>query len=244
MRSGTRALAKFAGQHMIRYFSANRGSAGMSSRDAVAVIWVLLLALATGSGQLQAQSMLQLGRDYVRLDPPRPVDGGDKIEVIEFFYYGCPVCYELEPALARWSSNSQGSIVLRRVPALSSDNWDNLAKMFYTLETVGQLARLHWPVYDSFHFDGVKLNEEAVMASWASRNGIDKDKFISTYNSPEIQTKLAAARQMTRSYEIKGVPSIVVDGTFVTSARMAGGTRELMLVLGQLVEMARRERAK
>ena len=169
---------------------------------------------------------------------------GEKIEIIEFFYYGCPVCYELEPTLSRWHFNAPGSVALRRVPALSSDNWDNFAKLFYTLEATGHLARLHWPVYDNFHFDGVKLNEEAVMVDWVSHNGVDKQKFIDTYGSPEIKAKLAAAREMTRDYEIKGVPSIVVDGKFVTSARMAGGTRELMKMVDQLVELARKERAK
>jgi len=213
-------------------------------RKTLVVIAVLGLALAAAISQAQAQSMPQLGRDYVRLDPPRPVASGDKIEVIEFFYYGCPVCYELEPALARWYFNSPGTIALRRVPALSSDNWDNFAKLFYTLEAVGQLGRLHWPVYDQFHFDGVKLNEEAVMANWVGHNGIDRERFVGTYRSPEIQAKLVEARQLIQTYDIKGVPSIVVDGKYVTTARMTGSTPDLMRVLGQLVELARKERGK
>lgn len=202
----------------------------------------LLLAFAASGAQ--AQSVAQLGRDYIRLDPPRAVTSGERIEVIEFFYYGCPVCYELEPTLSRWIFNAPGSVALRRVPVLSSDNWDNFAKLFYTLEAMGQLTRLHWPVYDNFHFNGVKLNDEPVMAGWVSHNGLDKQKFTDTYRSPEIQAKLASARAMTRSYEIRGVPSMVVDGKFLTSANMAGGTRELMQVVDQLVELARKERAK
>ncbi|HEY5290845.1 MAG TPA: thiol:disulfide interchange protein DsbA/DsbL [Burkholderiales bacterium] len=213
-------------------------------RKTLATLAALLLTLAATGVQAQAQSMPQLGRDYVQLDPPRPVASGDKIEVIEFFYYGCPVCYELEPTLARWSFNGNGSATLRRVPAMSSDNWDNFAKLFYTLEAMGQLGRLHWPVYDNFHFNGVKLNEEAPMANWVAHNGLDKEKFVSIYRSPEIQAKLVTAREMTQNYEIKGVPSIVVDGKFVTSARLAGGTRELMRVVDQLVELARKERRK
>lgn len=204
------------------------------------ILAALLLALAAAGVQAQAQ----LGRDYLRLDPPRAVASGDKIEVIEFFYYGCPVCYELEPKLSRWYFNGPGSVALRRVPALSSDNWDNFAKLFYTLEAMGQLARLHWPVYDNFHFNGIKLNEEAAMAGWVSNNGLDRQKFIDTYRSPEIQAKLAAAREMTRSYDITGVPSIVVDGKFLTSARMTGSTRELVRVVEQLVGLARQERGK
>ncbi len=213
-------------------------------RKTLSAFAALLLAFAATVVQAQTPSLPQLNSDYIRLDPPRPVASGDKIEVIEFFYYGCPVCYELEPTLARWLFNAPPSVTLRRVPALSSDNWDNFAKLFYTLEATGNLARLHWPVYDNFHFDGVRLNEEAVLANWVSHNGIDREKFMSTYNSAEIQPKLAAARERTRNYELKGGPSIVVDGKFLTSARMAGGTRELVQLVDRLIEMARRERAK
>ena len=213
-------------------------------RKTMAVFTALWLVLGSANVIAQAQTLPQLSRDYIRLDPPRPVASGDKIEVIEFFYYGCPVCYELEPALARWYFNLPGTVALRRVPALSSDNWDHFAKLFYSLEAVGQLGRLHWPVYDQFHFDGIKLNEEAGMLNWVSKNGIDKDKFSSAYRSPAVQEKLVAARQMIQTYDIKGVPSIVVDGKFVTSASMTGSTRQLMQVLGQLVELARKERAK
>jgi protein dithiol oxidoreductase (disulfide-forming) len=213
-------------------------------RKTLSALAALVLAFAVTEVHAQAPSMPQLSRDYIRLDPPRPVASGDKIEVIEFFYYGCPVCYELEPKLSRWYFNGPGSVALRRVPALSSDNWDNFAKLFYTLEAMGQLGRLHWPVYDNFHFNGMKLNEEPVMAAWVAHNGLDKQKFTDTYRSPEIQAKLVAARDMTQSYEIKGVPSIVVDGKYVTSARLAGGTNEMMQVVDQLVEMARKERAK
>ncbi len=212
-------------------------------RNSLALIAALLLALGAAV-HAQAQSMSAHSQDYVRLDPPQPVSTGDKIEVIEFFYYACPVCYELEPMLSRWVYNGPNSIALRRVPALASDNWDNFAKLFYTLDSMGQLSRLHWPVYDNFHFDGVKLNEEPVMANWAAHNGIDKAKFVEIYNSQAISAKLADARDMTRRYEIKGVPSFVVDGKYLTSANMAGGTRELLKVVDRLVEQARKERGK
>ena len=203
-----------------------------------------MLALAATGAQAQAQSAPQLGSDYVRLDPPRAVATGDKIEVIEFFYYGCPVCYELEPKLSRWYFNGPGSVELRRVPALSSDNWDNFAKLFYTLDAMGQLGRLHWPVYDNFHFRGMKLNDEQVAADWVAHNGLDREKFIAIYGSPQIQAKLAAVRVTMQGYGITGVPSIVVDGKFLTSARMTGSTDQLVQVVQQLVELARKERGK
>jgi len=213
-------------------------------RNTLAALAAIVLALAAIGVYAQAPALPQLSRDYVRLDPPRPVKSGDRIEVIEFFYYGCPVCYELEPTLARWSFNAPGSVSLRRVPALASDSWENFAKLFYTLENLGQLQRLHWPIYDNFHFDGIKLNEEPVMIDWVSHNGVNKQKFTDLYRSPEIAAKLAAARELTQTYDIKGVPSIVIDGKYVTSARLAGGTRELMKLVDQLVEQARKERGK
>ena len=200
--------------------------------------------LALAAALAHAQSGPELGRDYVRLDPPHAVARGDKIEVIEFFYYGCPVCYELEPKLTRWYFGVLDSVALRRVPALASHNWDNFAKLFYTLDAMGQLDRLHWTVYGDFQFEGLKLNEEPEMAAWAAHNGVDPQKFADIYHSPEIPAKLAEARKMTKDYGIKGVPSIVVDGKYLTSARLAGSTDRLMLIVGQLVELARKERGK
>lgn len=213
-------------------------------KNVLAAFAALLLAFAAASAQAQQQPIPQLSREYIRLDPPHPVATGDKIEIIEFFYYGCPICYELQPTLSRWLFKAPDFIALRRVPAVSSDNWENFAKLFYTLEAIGDLPRLHWPIYDNFHFDGIKLNEEAVMTDWVSRNGVNREKFTQTYHSPEVAAKVNAAREMLKSYEVRGVPSIVVDGKFLTSARMAGGTRELMKVVDQLVEQARKERAK
>jgi thiol:disulfide interchange protein DsbA len=215
-----------------------------SLRKSLAALATLLLMIAAAGADAQTQPAPKLSNEYIRLDPPRPVASGNRIEVIEFFYYGCPVCYELHPQLARWVFKQGNAVSLRLVPALSSDNWEPFAKLFYTLEATGQLQRLHWPVYDNFHFDGVKLNEEPVMADWVSHNGIDKQKFLTTYRSPAIQAKVAEAREMVQAYDIKGVPSIVIDGKFLTSARMAGGIRELVQVLDQLVELARKERGK
>jgi thiol:disulfide interchange protein DsbA len=213
-------------------------------KSVLAALAALLLALAAAGVHAQQQNMPQLSREYIRLDPPHPVATGDKIEIIEFFYYGCPICYELQPTLSRWLFRAPDFIAIRRVPALSTDNWENFAKLFYSLEVIGDLPRLHWPIYDNFHFDGVKLNEEAVMADWVSRNGVNREKFTATYRSPEVMAKVNTAREMIKNYEVKGVPSIVVDGKYLTSARMAGGTKEMMKVVDQLVIQARKDRTK
>jgi thiol:disulfide interchange protein DsbA len=203
--------------------------------------WVAFtLAVLVGGASAQAQ----LGRDFIRLDPPRPAAAGSRIEVIEFFYYGCPVCYETQPILTQWLVSAPEYVALRRVPALASATWEPFAKLFYTLETLDQVGRLHWPVYDNFHFDDVKLNEENTMADWVARNGIDRQKFLDTYGSAEVATKVAQARELLNAYDVRGVPAFVVDGKFLTSARLAGGTKPMMQVLDHLVKLAREERPR
>lgn len=209
----------------------------------IAAIWLgaLVLALATAGAFGQAA----LRSEVVRLDPPRPVATGERIEVIEFFYYGCPICYELEPHMTRWlATQAPAYIALRRIPALSSEGWETFAKLYFTLEAIGEVNRLHWPVYDNFHFDGKLLNEEKVMLEWIGHNGIDAKKFAEIYGSQEIQARLAQSRELMKTYDVRGVPTIIVDGKYLSSARLAGGTRALMQIVDELVRRARSERPK
>ncbi len=203
-----------------------------------------LLALALAALASSAAAQLQVGREFNRFDPPRPVATGDRIEVIEFFYYGCPICYETQPTLSRWLVTAPEYVAIRRVPALSSENWEPFAKLFYTLETLGQIGRLHWPIYDNFHFDGVKLNDEKVMVEWVARNGVDRQKFLETYGSPEVAAKVAQARELLKTYDVRAVPTFIVDGKFLTSARLAGGTKQMIQVVDHLVKLAREERPR
>lgn len=212
----------------------------MSARR-IAAIWLGALALALAA----AGALGQVRPEVVRLDPPRPVATGERIEVIEFFHYGCPICYELEPHLTRWlATQAPGYVALRRIPALSSEGWETLAKLYFTLEAIGEVNRLHWLVYDDFHFDGKLLNEEKVMLEWVGSNGIDARKFAEIYGSQEIQTKLAQSRELMKAYGVRGVPTIIVDGKYLSSARLAGGSRALMQVVDELVRQARSERPK
>ena len=201
---------------------------------------LLLLLLCTFSGLASAQ--IQLNREYTRIDPAVPPRTAGQIEVIEFFYYGCPICYELEPALSRWHTIAPNYVKLTRVPALSSENWEPFAKLFYALEATGDLGRLHFPIYDNFHFDGIKLNDEKIMLDWITRNKVDVQKFTEAFNAETTKTKVESARKLLHDFNIRGVPTLIVDGKFVTSARLAGSTRQIPSVLNQLVEIARKER--
>ncbi len=211
-----------------------------------AILGALLLCLC---GVASGQANLR-GSDYQRLSPPQPVATGDKIEVIEFFYYGCPICYEFQPHLSRWLVQGPDYISIRRVPTLPAEGseglegWVRFARLHYTLEALGQIGRLHWPIYDNFHFDGVQLNDEKIMVEWVSKNGIDRDKFLATYRSPEIQAKLDEVRRLMVTHDVRSVPTVVVDGKYLSTTRMAGGTRQLIQVVDNLVRQARKERPR
>jgi protein dithiol oxidoreductase (disulfide-forming) len=201
--------------------------------------WICLLACVCTAARAQPVA----GREYIVLDPPRQVQSGDKIEVLEFFYYGCPVCYEAQPHIARWQLDAGAGVALKRVPAVS-DAWMTFARVYYALEATGLLARLHWPIYDNHHFDGKMLNEDKNLLDWLGSNGVDSARFKQALDSHEVTIRVTEARKMLDTYKVNGVPSLVVDGKYVTSARLAGGVKEMMGVLEYLVARAREERGK
>ena len=198
--------------------------------------------LALGSAAALAQPVA--GREFIELNPPRQVSTGDRIEVLEFFYYGCPVCYEAQPHIAKWLMRAGPGVAILRVPAAFTESSESFARTFYTLSAMNQIARLHWPVYDNHHFDGKQLNEEKNIVEWVGSNGVDKAKFAEIWHSDETKAKVESAKKALELYQVKGVPSFVIDGKYVTSAKMAGGTREMVQVVEYLVERAGRERPK
>ena len=182
------------------------------------------------------------GRDYRVLEPARPTAPG-RVEVIEFFFYGCPVCYEAQPHITRWRQAAGADIDWKRVPSPNPDNWEPHARTYYALEALGALERLHWPLYDNHHFDDRRLDEEPNLLAWVASNGIDAGRFKQVWHSVETRQKVEFARRTLGVYEVRGVPTFVVGGRYQTSARMAGGVKEAMAVIEHLVERVRKERA-
>src|SRR5258706_8774470 len=141
----------------------------LAARLAVAALVLGLSAAA------QAQPVS--GRDYTELSPQRPVSTGERVEVIEFFYYGCPVCYEAQPHIAKWLMRTGPGVAMLRVPAAFTESSESFARTYYTLSAMNHIARLHWPVYDNHHFDGKQLNEEKNITDLVASNGVDRAKF-------------------------------------------------------------------
>jgi thiol:disulfide interchange protein DsbA len=208
------------------------------------ILFAALLAAAFGFVQAQPASEPTSGRDYQELTPPRPVTSGERVEVIEVFYYGCPVCYEAQPHISRWLMRTGPGIVMLRVPAVFTESSESFARTFYTLGAMNQIARLHWPLYDNHHFDGKRLNEEDNVVKWVAGNGVDAARFKEIWHSAQVDAQVDAAKKALDTYGIKGVPSFVIDGKYVTSAQMAGGVAGMMRVVDYLVQRAAAERKK
>ena len=203
---------------------------------ALQVILVALCVLTSFTIRAQA---FEDGEHYRTLVPAHPVADGAKVEVIEFFYYGCPVCYETQPQLSRWLAQRGSDVDFVRVPAVSNEAWANFARTFYALEAVGERSRMHWPLYDNHHFDGRQLNEEAKLLKWLGSNGVDAERFREIRDSDAIKAKVAEAKKMLGAYGVKRVPTFIIGGKYITSARQAGGVVEMIKVIDYLVLRAK-----
>ena len=202
-----------------------------------------LLGAALAAACLSARAQAVSPKDFQVLDPPRPVATVAQIEVLEFFYYGCPVCYEAQPHIARWLLRAPGVIILR-VPAAFTESSESFARTFYALGAMNQVARLHWPLYDNHHFDDKRLNEEKNVTEWVAANGVDAKRFSELWHSAQVTAQVEAAKRAIDTYGVKGVPTFVVDGKYLTSARIAGSVPHMMKTVEYLVDRAAAERKK
>ncbi|HYA20016.1 MAG TPA: thiol:disulfide interchange protein DsbA/DsbL [Burkholderiales bacterium] len=209
--------------------------------------YLLLLCLLTVAGGTFAAAPV-LNRDYRLVVPPQPTETGDKIEVIEFFYYGCPHCFALEPYLKKWLSSAPKDVAYRRIPAVFNESWVPLTKAFYALEALGELNRLNDGLYEAIHVSHqIDLrNQQSLEQSlfdWVAKQGIDRKKFADVYNSFSVNTRVAFASNLTRAYGIEGTPALVVAGKYLTAPSMTGSNESVIPVLNQLIDQARQERS-
>lgn len=200
---------------------------------------LMLFALAAGTTWA---AELREGKDYAKIVPPAPTDAKGKVEVTEFFSYQCSHCYEFEPVLAKWvKSGMTKDATFRRVPVVFRDSWAPTAKIYYTLEALGEVERLHNEVFDAMHFERIDLNNEKTLETWVGKKGLDAKKFMDTYRSFTVQSKIARAKQLTEAHGIQGVPAMTVDGKFRSSSSFNGTYEELLKVVDGLIVMSRKK---
>jgi thiol:disulfide interchange protein DsbA len=180
---------------------------------------------------------------YTEVKPALPVETAPgKIEVIEFFWYGCIHCYNLEPALERWIPKLPPDAQFRRVPAVFNQRWAHDAAIFYTFEALGVLEKLHRPFFDAIHRDRLRSDNPKALAQWVERQGLDPQKFDETLKSFGVQSKTRRATQLTAAYRIDGTPAMAVEGRYTVSAEQARSRDGMLETVSYLVDLARKSK--
>ncbi len=177
---------------------------------------------------------------YKPVDPPQPTQTGNKIEVIEIFWYGCPHCYAFEPYVDHWLKSKSDDIEFRRMPAILGKNWIVHAKAYYTAETLGVLDKIHRPLFDALHKNGEPINDEKRLRKFFIKHGVDGDEFSKIFSSKETDDKIKNAFVMGQRYRITGVPAVIINGKYRTSTSVAGSFSNIIDTINQLAERERK----
>lgn len=204
------------------------------------------VAAAASLGALTTPALAQApapraGTDFLVLDKPAPVEApAGKVEVVEFFWYSCPHCNSFEPALEEWIKKAPKDVVVRRVPIAFRADFEPQQRLYYVLEAMNKVDELHKKVFYAIHVEKQMLNTPDLIAAWAEKQGLNKAKFLETYNSFSVATKARKATQLQDAYKIDGVPALGVAGRYFTSGSMAQTMGRALLVTDYLIAQVRK----
>jgi thiol:disulfide interchange protein DsbA len=206
--------------------------------------WLAAITLALFAVALPVAAQTA-GRDYAPIEPAQATDNPAKIEVIEFFSYGCPHCSEFHPTVSKWSAKLPSDVVFKRVPiTFGRAQWANLSKLYYALEATGDLAKLDGAVFHALHEKGLKLYDDKSIAEWVTAQGIDGKKFMDAYNSFGVISKVKRGDQLAQGSKIQGVPAIAVDGKYLVLNEGVSNNEALVARADTVISKARNDRSK
>src|SRR3989304_47558 len=189
-----------------------------------AILSLFISVLAVLSPSLSAQSPAET---YKVIRPAQPTRSSDKVEVLEVFFYGCIHCYNLEPFVKQWLENKPADVEFYRMPVVFRDDYKPLAQAYYTAEKLGVLDKIHEQLFSAIHKDQRQLFTEGPLKEFFIEQGVDGDEFTRIFNSAEITTKVRQAEVMGRRYMIASIPTVIVNGKYLTSPAQAQGQKEL-----------------
>jgi thiol:disulfide interchange protein DsbA len=216
----------------------------LTARSLRAVSWLVCVSFLSLGLHAVAQAEPVAGKDFSVLATPQAVETPGKIEVLEFFWYGCPHCHSLEPVLEPWSKKLPSDAQFRRIPAVLSDGWVPHARIYYAFEALGVLERVHKPFFDAIHRDRLNITSEAAMNQWLEKNNIDRKKFDEAVKSFGVQAKVKRAAQLSAAYKLDGVPMLAVNGRYTISAEQGGSQAGMLNVTQSLIDIARKDARK
>jgi protein dithiol oxidoreductase (disulfide-forming) len=200
-------------------------------RSSVSIVALACLALCT-----PLQANIIAGHDYVVLDTPQRQEKNGKIEVMEFFSWGCPHCYEFYPKLSRWLSTLPKDAGFKRVPVgLGHPEWEALAKAYYALQSTGDVDRLDSQVFEDIHKNHVWLYDEQSITAWVGKHGVNVAKFTAAYRSFGVNMSVGQSEQKSEEYRLPGVPTLAIAGKYTVS----GDQAKMLSTSDQLIAMER-----
>lgn len=194
------------------------------------------------AGQAHAQGAPEEGKHYVRLQTAAPVTlptPDKKIEVVEFFWYGCPHCFTFEPLIEAWTKRLAPDVTFRQLPFAFIGPVEH-QKLFYALEELGQREALQRRIFNAIHVDRQRINTEAEITAFVAANGVDRAKFTDAWKSFGVNTKINRGKQLSNAYKIDGVPALGIQGRYYTSATLAGSHERALAVANFLIDRARK----
>ena len=200
----------------------------------IAVLSLASALLFTNAAAMQPSAPVA-GVDYKVLEPavPTAVPAG-KVEVTEIFWYGCPHCYRFEPYVKGWLKAKDDNVVFTLVPGIASPKWENHARFYYTAQALGALDKLHEPLFIAIHEKKQRLNKEEDLFDFAASRGVDREKFAQTFRSFSVNAKIQRARQLAQAYGVNSVPSVVINGKYVTGGGLAGSFENMVYIMHTL----------
>lgn len=203
---------------------------------------LLFAASALSASAIQAQTV---GKEYTLIEPAIPSDSPGKIEVLEFFSYGCIHCYKLHPFAKQWAAKAPAEVVFKRIPVtFDRPQMRPMAKLFYALEATGDLARLDDAVFAAVHDQKVNMATDAAVSKWAVSQGLDAKKFADAYNSFGVQNKVARGEQLTKAYRVQGTPQVYVDGRFAVRNEGVQGYGDIFQVTDKLIGLSKQPKSR
>lgn len=207
----------------------------------IAALFALLLTLLMASGQSFAADP-QAGSDFKPINPPLKTPKG-KIDVVEFFSYGCTHCNDFHPLVSQWAAKLPADVSFRRVPvSFNRPAWARLSRIYLALEATGNLVKLDAAVFIAIHEQRVAFNSDDAVVAWAADKGVDKKAFGNALNSFSMQSQVKRADQEAADARISGVPALAVDGKYLINNEAVSNFGELLDLTDRVIDMARKER--
>lgn len=193
---------------------------------------VFLVFALTG---ISVAAQYQEGKHYKRIDTQK-TGNPDKVEVLEFFWYGCPHCYSFEPYIKKWKQNKPANVEFIRIPATFRPSWTLHARAYYALKMMGKLDKLHPQIFNELHNRKKRLDSIDALADFVSKHGVDRSEFIDAMNAFSVENNIRKATRQVSNYKINGVPAIAVNGKYLVTGTMAGDYENMIKIMQYLVE--------